>query len=414
MPAFISSWLPPAIWCGLIFYFSSIPGLNSGLGVWDLILRKCAHMVEFGVLALMLARASRRTWTSLAPGGVTALAFALSVAYAASDEFHQAFVPNRGPSPTDVLFDTAGVILALFVVRRWFAACRRERVVASAKSFLLLACVLSLSGCGADAEFKRAKGAEAAGRSYEAWQKYQAFAARRPEHARAAEAVFRAGWLAETVLRDCDVAETFYQRVSADYPGSAPWAGLAELQAANCPDYFPLVPGASWVEGDSESGGKNARIETSVEAATATANVPFSSAVFVRDYYGGNAKFRTTRTLYRKDGATVWEHGPDGAAPRAVLRGPLVEGARWTGDLAGRTFRYEVASTSETVTVRAGTFAGCLLITAKAEGVPGATNEYYAPYVGRILTTFSSGGGNERRNTELLSHKPGDRERFLQ
>lgn len=75
-------------------------GLHHGL-------RKTAHFSEYAILALLwagaLPRHPRRLW----------LAFWLTTAYAASDELHQAFVPNRGPSPLDVLIDAGGAATAL-------------------------------------------------------------------------------------------------------------------------------------------------------------------------------------------------------------------------------------------------------------------------------------------------------------
>ncbi len=409
--SFLSLWLPPAIWCSLIFYLSSIPGLNSGWGIWDLILRKCAHMFEYAVLSLMMCRAIHRTWKSLAPAGVTVFSFLFALLYAISDEVHQMFVPRRGPSVHDVVIDTIGICIGLFVVRRWFRA-RSERVVASARVLLVLCAVLPFIGCGPDAQFKRARGAEAAGRSYEAWLKYQEFVARYPDSPKAGEAVFRSGWLAENTLGDCDAAKTFYSRVQKDYPASDPWSRLAAFQANNCPDYFPLVPGGSSVEGDSESGGKNARIETICETSTDTAGIPFAAGVLVRDYFGGDNKFKTTRTSYRKSGPTVWEDGEAGDS-RLVLQGPFEVGGEWDAALAGRKFHYKVVSTSETVTVRAGTFAGCLVVRSNASGVQGSAKEYFAPSVGRVLSSFVGEEG-ERRNVELLSYKPGSREKAFQ
>ena len=37
-----SRWLPVLVWAGVIFAFSAIPSLNSGLGTWDYVLRKGA------------------------------------------------------------------------------------------------------------------------------------------------------------------------------------------------------------------------------------------------------------------------------------------------------------------------------------------------------------------------------------
>lgn len=115
----VGLWLPVALWAGLIFALSSVPGLHSG-SRYDFILRKCAHVTEYFVLAGLTYRAFKG---SFAPGPRTcrALSAAASIAYAASDEIHQIFVPHRGPSPSDVLIDTAGVaafFLALKILEK--------------------------------------------------------------------------------------------------------------------------------------------------------------------------------------------------------------------------------------------------------------------------------------------------------
>jgi VanZ family protein len=92
-------WLPVLAWAALIFVFSSVPDLGTGLGGWDLALRKLAHAAEYAVLGALLARATGR-------GG---LAFALGTLYAVSDEIHQTFVPGRMGSPFDVAIDAIGV-----------------------------------------------------------------------------------------------------------------------------------------------------------------------------------------------------------------------------------------------------------------------------------------------------------------
>jgi VanZ family protein len=41
----------------------------------------------------------------------------IAVLYAASDEFHQTFVAGRHGSPVDVLVDSAGVLIAIALLR---------------------------------------------------------------------------------------------------------------------------------------------------------------------------------------------------------------------------------------------------------------------------------------------------------
>jgi len=102
-------------WAALIFAFSSVPELGTGLGGWDLLLRKIAHAVEFGVLGALFARATGRS----------GLAFALGALYAVSDELHQSFVPGRKGSAVDVGIDTIGVLGGIFV---WHLARARRRL----------------------------------------------------------------------------------------------------------------------------------------------------------------------------------------------------------------------------------------------------------------------------------------------
>jgi VanZ family protein len=104
---FVTVWLPVVAWAALIFTLSSVPSLGTGLGTWDTILRKCAHVTEYAVLAFLLRRALSTPW-----------AFVAAVAYAASDEVHQTFVRGRHGAPRDVLIDSIGIVIGLLVARR--------------------------------------------------------------------------------------------------------------------------------------------------------------------------------------------------------------------------------------------------------------------------------------------------------
>ena len=107
-PTPLGAWAPVAVWVGVIFALSSIPSLSTGLGMWDLVLRKIAHVVEFAVLGALLLRAVRREPTAVL----------LGAAYAATDEVHQAFVGGREGSPVDWLIDIVGVVAGVFLASR--------------------------------------------------------------------------------------------------------------------------------------------------------------------------------------------------------------------------------------------------------------------------------------------------------
>jgi VanZ family protein len=114
--------VPPLLLMGLIFYLSAQPDLNSGLGTWDAILRKGAHMTEFGLLWFL--------WTRVV-GPFPALAIAL--AYAASDEFHQTFVHGRHGTPVDWAIDAAGMGIAAALWVAWqMRRAREARLVPNA------------------------------------------------------------------------------------------------------------------------------------------------------------------------------------------------------------------------------------------------------------------------------------------
>ena len=142
---FFKYWLPTLIWMVLIFSASSdshsyeySSRLIAPLLHWlfpqmpetrvDAIVyftRKCAHLTEYAVLALLLWRAVRRPMKNDPRPWVwpeAGLALAIVFLYAASDEFHQIFVPTRTAQVSDVFIDTAGgaaSLLALWIIGRW-------------------------------------------------------------------------------------------------------------------------------------------------------------------------------------------------------------------------------------------------------------------------------------------------------
>lgn len=102
------TWGPVLLWAGLIFGLSSVPDLGTGLGTWDLVLRKLGHAAEYTVLGALLVRALERE----------VVAFLAGVGYALTDELHQHFVPGRQAAVRDIAIDTAGVVLGVLVTRR--------------------------------------------------------------------------------------------------------------------------------------------------------------------------------------------------------------------------------------------------------------------------------------------------------
>ena len=100
-------WLAVVAWATLIFALSGTPSLDTDLGIWDLVLRKAAHVTEYAILGALLSRVLSAP-TALVTG----------IVYAASDELHQHFVPGRVGAPLDVVIDGLGVGLGILVLRR--------------------------------------------------------------------------------------------------------------------------------------------------------------------------------------------------------------------------------------------------------------------------------------------------------
>jgi len=102
------TWAPVVLMAAVIFAFSSIPSLGTGLGTWDLVLRKLAHLTEYAVFGALLQRALARPEFAILAGGL----------YAAGDEIHQHFVRGRHGAWYDVVIDTVGVTIGVIAWRR--------------------------------------------------------------------------------------------------------------------------------------------------------------------------------------------------------------------------------------------------------------------------------------------------------
>lgn len=81
--------------------------------------RKVAHFLEYGVLALLAARAFSKSPGRALSRRWFAASLLLVVAYALADEYHQSFVPSRGASLYDSLIDTLGGLTALLLYYAW-------------------------------------------------------------------------------------------------------------------------------------------------------------------------------------------------------------------------------------------------------------------------------------------------------
>ncbi len=90
------------------------------MGACVFVVRKSAHMTEYAMLAASFCFALGRTF-SLRGVAMGAGALGLAVLYAATDEFHQTFVPGRAGMLTDIGIDAIGALAGICV---FFLVCR--------------------------------------------------------------------------------------------------------------------------------------------------------------------------------------------------------------------------------------------------------------------------------------------------
>ena len=112
---FIFYYLPPILWGLAIFISSTIPGKSlPSIDIWDW--DKFAHLCVNFVFAFLLYRAFLKK--RLAPSREwfrVIFVVCFIAVFAATDEYHQLFVPGRNCDVFDWMSDTmGGVLFALF------------------------------------------------------------------------------------------------------------------------------------------------------------------------------------------------------------------------------------------------------------------------------------------------------------
>jgi VanZ family protein len=133
-------WVLVLAWCAIIFYFTESPTftgantqkiIDSNLSVspgpgetvkyLNLLIRKSAHLIAFGILALLLWKAIYpKRWAYVG-------AWTLATFYGGLDEWHQSYIPGRSASVNDVLIDSLGalvVLLLLFLFQKFLYSIR--------------------------------------------------------------------------------------------------------------------------------------------------------------------------------------------------------------------------------------------------------------------------------------------------
>src|SRR5437588_5188629 len=133
---FVRYWMPAILWMAIIFLGSTdmlsaehtsrflVPLLRwidpqisvAALNAIQVGVRKLGHLTEYAILAMLLWRALRSGTRWPMKMSILFLVAALACAiFAASDEFHQSFVPSRTSSSIDVMIDVTGALIGLAI-----------------------------------------------------------------------------------------------------------------------------------------------------------------------------------------------------------------------------------------------------------------------------------------------------------
>ena len=107
--------LPVVVWMSVIYMFSTMQTGTASAIVWsDFVVKKTAHLTEYGVLSLLIYRGLINS--GFKKEEAAGMAVIASMLYGVSDEWHQSFTPGRMPKAYDVIFDTIGATLAIYLL----------------------------------------------------------------------------------------------------------------------------------------------------------------------------------------------------------------------------------------------------------------------------------------------------------
>jgi VanZ family protein len=107
---FTRDWLPVLVYVSLIFFLSAQPNLQPPLHFENS--DKLMHLLEYGGLGVLFARALRDNFPARSWVFTSLLALGAGLVIAAGDEYFQSFIPGRESSVFDWLADGTGLTFA--------------------------------------------------------------------------------------------------------------------------------------------------------------------------------------------------------------------------------------------------------------------------------------------------------------
>ena len=102
----------------IVDIITSIININD-IGLLSLIIRKLAHFIEYFILGVLVINFITRYDKKII------IAILLCIIYATSDEIHQIFVPGRSCQIIDIMIDSLGSIMGIYLYKLITKKCKK-------------------------------------------------------------------------------------------------------------------------------------------------------------------------------------------------------------------------------------------------------------------------------------------------
>ncbi len=121
----VTSALLVCSWIAMIYFLSSQSSVDIGI---DFAMKdKLFHMAAYGLLGLFIMGTMRPSEIGYSYNQV-ALTTLIATIYGITDEWHQAYVPNRNSDPMDIIADCIGALLVTLAARAFINRRLRRQV----------------------------------------------------------------------------------------------------------------------------------------------------------------------------------------------------------------------------------------------------------------------------------------------
>lgn len=201
-------------------------------------------------------------------------------------------------------------------------------------------------------------------------------------------AAYMAGMIYSSYLGNCNQGIRAFEFLVKNYPESK-YYQESYFRSFVCPNYiYPKYN--TLVYGDSSSYGKNAREIINIKSKN------FKRIDFISKIYAGK-KLISTQKKYCiiKDNEVLDDKN------RLIIKYPLSNS--WEYKLNSQKYFVKIENAGK-IKVKAGEFENCIMIIEKGDSTVTENINYYAPEVGRILTTTRY-NKKETRIMELISYE---------